>query len=95
MPTEQGWLTTEEAARLLGLSQQTIKGAIFHGKLKAIKVSRINMITPEALNEYRREHLGQRGWDKRRAPDYQPDPKRKARRERAKARQQQPDAPAE
>jgi excisionase family DNA binding protein len=96
MPTEQGWLTTAEAAQLLGLSQETIKGAIFHGKLKAINVARINMVTPEALEEYRREHLGQRGWDQRRAPGYEPDPKRKARRERMKARRQQPTAePAE
>ena len=95
MPTEQGWLTTAEAAQQLGLSQETIKGAIFHGKLKAVKVSRINMVTPAALEEYRREHLGKRGWDKRRASGYAPDPKRKARRERMKVQQQPGTEPAE
>ena len=90
MPVKEGWLTTAEAAEALGLSQATVKLAITRGTLKARKVSRINMITPEDLEEYRREHLGKQGWDKRREAGYQPDPKRKARRERAKARQQQP-----
>ena len=88
MPVKEGWLTTAEAAQALGLSQATIKLAITRGTLKAVKVSRINMITPEALEEYRREHLGKQGWDKRKDPSYAPDPKRKARRERAKARRE-------
>jgi excisionase family DNA binding protein len=83
-------LTTAEAAQALGLTQPTIKLAIIRGKLKAHRVSRINMIAPEDLEEYRREHLGQQGWGKRREAGYEPDPKRKARRERLKARQQQP-----
>jgi excisionase family DNA binding protein len=94
MPVKEGWLTTAEAAEALGLSQATVKLAITRGTLKARKVSRINMITPEDLEEYRREHLGKQGWDKRREAGYQPDPKRKARRERLKARQQQPAAEA-
>jgi excisionase family DNA binding protein len=88
MPVKEGWLTTAEAAEALGLSQGTIKLAITRGTLKARKVSRINMITPEDLEEYRREHLGKQGWDKRKDPGYQPDPKRKARRERMKAQPQ-------
>jgi hypothetical protein len=90
MPVKEGWLTTAETAEALGLSQGTVKLAITRGTLKARKVSRINMIAPEDLEEYRREHLGKQGWDKRREVGYEPDPKRKARRERMKARQQQP-----
>jgi excisionase family DNA binding protein len=86
MPVKEGWLTTAEAAEALGLSQGTVKLAITRGTLKARKVSRINMITPEDLEEYRREHLGKQGWEKRRETGYAPDPKRKARRERAQAR---------
>src|SRR5947209_2713781 len=95
MPVKEGWLTTAEAAEVLGLSQGTVKMAITRGTLKARKVRRINMITPDDLAEYRREHVGKQGWDKRRDAGYQPDPKRKARRERAQARQQQPVQPAE
>lgn len=89
MPTEHGWMTTEEVAQTLGMSQDSIRHAIARGTLKAIKVSRINMITPDALDEYRREHLHKQGWDKRKEPGYQPDPKRKARRERLKAKPQE------
>ena len=89
MPVKEGWLTTAEAAEVLGLSQGTVKLAITRGTLKARKVSRINMIAPEDLEKYRREHLGKQGWDRRKEPGYEPDPKRKARRERMKARQQQ------
>jgi excisionase family DNA binding protein len=95
MPVKEGWLTTAEAAEALGLSQGTVKLAITRGTLKARKVSRINMITPEDLEEYRREHLGKQGWDKRREAGYEPDPKRKARRERMKAQQQPATTPAE
>jgi len=89
MPTEQGWMTTAEAAEALGIAQSTIKTIIRNGTLKVVRVSRLNFITPEALEEYRREHAGRQGWDKRREPGYEPDPTRKARRARLKARQQQ------
>jgi excisionase family DNA binding protein len=95
MPVKEGWLTTAEAAEVLGLSQGTVKLAITRGTLKARKVSRINMITSEDLEEYRREHLGRQGWEKRREPGYVPDPKRKARRERMRERMTvQPQQPA-
>jgi len=89
MPTEQGWMTTAEAAEALGIAQSTIKSTIHRGKLKVVRVSRLNFITPEALEEYRRAHAGRQGWDKRREPGYEPDPARKARRAQLRARQQQ------
>lgn len=87
-------MTTAEAAEALGIAQSTIKSAIHRGKLKVVRVSRLNFITPEALEEYRREHAGRQGWDKRREPGYEPDLARKARRERLKARQQQQETSA-
>ncbi len=89
MPTNEGWMTTSEAAEALHLSLGTVQNAIKNGTLQAVKLSRVWFITPEALEEYRRAHAGRQGWDKRREPGYEPDPARKARRARLKARRQQ------
>ena len=94
---EGEWMTIDAAAAALGLHRETVLHAIRDGKLEARKVSRVWFITPTAVDAYRAAHLGRRGWDRRKEPGYQPDPKRKARRERLLARrqQQQPVTPAE
>ena len=93
---EGEWMTVDAAAAALGLHRETVLHAIRDGKLEARKVSRVWFITPTAVDAYRAAHLGRRGWDRRKEPGYVPDRKRKARRERLKARQQQPaTAPAD
>ena len=92
---EGEWMTIDAAAAALGLHRETVLRAVRDGKLEARKVSRVWFITPAAVDAYRATHLGRRGWDRRKAPDYQPDPKRKARRERMRARQQPALRPAE
>lgn len=90
MPTHEGWMTTSEAAEALHLSLGSVQNAIKNGTLRAVKLSRVWFITPEALDEYRREHAGRQGWDKRRQPGYEPDPVRKSRRLRQQAREAAP-----
>lgn len=61
------WYTTEEAARELGLTPSTIRGAAKRGALKVHVVApRVRAITHEELDRYRREHLGKAGWATRR-----------------------------
>jgi len=65
---ERTWLTTSEAAERLGLSRNAVQQAIRRGRLRAIEAGpRLKVIEPEALEEYERDHLGRRGWAKRRA----------------------------
>jgi excisionase family DNA binding protein len=90
---EGEWMTIDAVAATLGLHRDTVLRAIRDGKLEARKVSRVWFITPAAVEAYRGAHLGRQGWDKRREPGYQPDPKRKARRERLKAHRQANDLP--
>lgn len=54
-------LTTQQAAEQLGISRQAVQRAIKRGTLKAEKHGRDYDITPEAVEDYRRDHLGQRG----------------------------------
>ena len=76
MPIERGFLTVREAAETLGLTQSAIRRAIFDGTMEAEKIGRrLNVIAPEAVDRYRREHLGRKGWDKRRDPGLQPSPR--------------------
>jgi excisionase family DNA binding protein len=79
----------------LGLHRDTVLRAIREGKLEARKVSRVWFITPAAVEAYRAAHLGRQGWDRRREPGYQADPKRTARLELMKALQQPATEPAE
>ncbi len=54
--------TTTEAAAMLGVSPSTIKNAIKRGVMAYEQVNpRLNMVTVEAIEAYRRERLGQRG----------------------------------
>lgn len=69
MEIEGTWYTTAQAADKLGLSHDTIRSAIRLGTLKATLINpRLNVVTAEALDEYRREHLGRRGRPPRRQP---------------------------
>ena len=54
--------TTAEAAAQLGITQATVKTAITLGTWKVVRIhARLNMVTAAAIEEYRREHLGQQG----------------------------------
>ncbi len=54
--------TTAQAARMLGVSLNTIQDAIKRGVLAHEAIHpRLNMVTLEAIEAYRRERLGQRG----------------------------------
>ena len=54
--------TTTEAAAMLVVSPSTIKNAIKRGVMAYEQVNpRLNMVTSEAIEAYRRERLGQRG----------------------------------
>ena len=62
------WYTTEEAARALGLTPSTIRGAAMRGVLQVHVIApRVRAITREEVERYRREHLGKGGWSERRA----------------------------
>ena len=67
MTIEREWYTTEEAARELGLTPSSIRGAAKKGTIKVETIApRVRAITREEVERYRREHLG-RNWDGRRA----------------------------
>ncbi len=54
--------TTSEAAHLLGITPGAVKDAIVRGTLDYIPINpRLNMVTVEAIETYRRERLGKRG----------------------------------
>jgi len=54
--------TTAEAAAMLGIAHETVKAQIRLGRLPAERINpRLNMITAEAIEEYRRTHLGRQG----------------------------------
>lgn len=54
--------TTAEAAAMLGVAHITVQDAIRRGALAHVAINpRLNMVTLEAIEEYRRERLGKRG----------------------------------
>jgi len=54
--------TTAQAAEMLGVSLNTIQDAIKRGVLAHEAIHpRLNMVTLDAIEAYRRERLGQRG----------------------------------
>jgi excisionase family DNA binding protein len=68
--------TVKEASKLLGLSESTIRSAIFRGSLTAYKIgARLNVIDKAEVERYRQERLGTRGWAWRRGSEYQPSKK--------------------
>ncbi len=61
--------TTSEAAHLLGITPGAVKDAIVRGTLDYIPINpRLNMVTLEAIETYRRERLGKRGGYRGRKP---------------------------
>ena len=55
-------VTVAEAAAQLGISPETLRTAARVGTLKVEKFSpRLNLVTPEAIEAYRRTHLGRQG----------------------------------
>jgi excisionase family DNA binding protein len=54
-------MTVSEAARLLGLSDATVRRQIGNGRLRAEKPGRDWDISPEEVGRYRAESLGRRG----------------------------------
>lgn len=69
MEIEGKWYTTAQAAHELGISHHTVRGAIRAGTLEATRLSpRLNVVRAEALETYRRDHLGRRGRRPRRKP---------------------------
>jgi len=69
--------TTAQAAEMLGVSLNTIQDAIRRGVLAHEHISpRLNMVTLDAIEAYRRERLGQRGGYRPgagRRPTHEPD----------------------
>ncbi len=61
--------TTSEAAHLLGITPGAVKDAIVRGALDYIPINpRLNMVTVDAIEKYRRERLGKRGGYRGRKP---------------------------
>jgi hypothetical protein len=94
MSSISDYVTTKQAAQELGLSHAAVRNAIFRKALAAIKMADRHFVARSELERYRREHLG-RGWERRRAADYQPNQKqankqRTYRERKAAARQEQP-----
>lgn len=59
---ERALFTTTEAAAQLGIAPATVKDAIMRGTLEHVPIhARLNMVTREAIEKYRRDHLGQQG----------------------------------
>ena len=62
MNEERTLFTIVEAAAQLGISPETLRTAARVGTLKVEKFSpRLNLVTPEAIEAYRRAHLGRQG----------------------------------
>jgi excisionase family DNA binding protein len=59
---ERTLFTTAEAAAMLGVTHDTVKAQIRLGQLAAERIHpRLNMLTRDAIEEYRRTHLGRQG----------------------------------
>lgn len=50
-------VTLKEAAKLLGVTPDNLRGAIARGTLKANKHGRDWFVTPTQVEKYRQEHL--------------------------------------
>ncbi len=59
-------LTLNKAAERLGVNPRTLRRQAEKGKLAATKTGRDWLTNAEAVETYRREHLGRHGWTERR-----------------------------
>jgi DNA-binding transcriptional MerR regulator len=72
------YLTMREAAEELGVTPDALRFAIRRGLITPTRVhTRMNLVTREQVERYRREHLGQQG--KRATPDNLTERQRKQR----------------
>lgn len=59
MDEEQTLFTVAEAAAQLGISPETLRTSARVGMLNVVRFSpRLNLVTPAAIEAYRRTHLG-------------------------------------
>ncbi len=59
---ERALFTTTEAAAQLGIAPATVKDAIMRGTMEYVPIhARLNMVTRDAIEKYRRDHLGRQG----------------------------------
>ena len=78
MPTTplEGWLTTPEVATALALHPGTVRRLIARGTLAATTIAgRLDVVTVEEVERYRREHLNGQGWVARKSANYVPSKK--------------------
>lgn len=62
MAEERTLFTTAEAAAMLGISHDAVRMAVRVGTLPVVPINpRLNMVTREAIEGYRRDHLGRVG----------------------------------
>src|SRR5947209_7554368 len=73
-----GYYTTAEVATLLGLSHDTVRGAVSRGTLKAEHVARRSLIPAAEIERYREEVQGTQGWERRKEEGYTPNDKQRA-----------------
>lgn len=55
------FLTVDQVAALLERDAQTVRAQLRSGKLAGTKHGRDWLVTPDAVEAYRRDHLGQPG----------------------------------
>ena len=58
MPDLQEFITTKEAAELLGFNVQTIRNMVYAEKLDSIKFGRSLLISKKSVKEYQEKNKG-------------------------------------
>jgi hypothetical protein len=87
----KGLYTTAQAAQKLGVRPGTVRDAIARGTLQVVRDPAIphrNFISEAELERWdaaRRQGRG-KGWEKRKAPDYEPNPQTRVYLQRSRAR---------
>jgi excisionase family DNA binding protein len=88
MPLE-GYYTTTEAARELGIKPASLRGAVMRGRIRVERLGDRNLVPVAELERYRAEVSGTRGWSERKEAAHMPNRdaaiRQRAYRERKKA----------